>query len=240
MTTSEKKFSLLRKLLRALGLSPEAVDDIVDRIVDLLAGNNETEQTLKFPYHIRDNFLSPAELSFFRVLHTTLEGNVQLCSKVGLGDLFWVKTDDQSEFRRFTNKIDRKHVDFLLCDPATMHPLIGIELDDKSHRRADRRARDEFVDQVFQAAGLPLLHIPVKRTYSTHDLHDLISPYLNLPIISPTTPQPDEPAPSQPPQCPQCGKPMVLRTAKKGTNAGNSFWGCPNYPTCRGVLPFQE
>ena len=28
------------------------------------------------------------------------------------------------------------------------------------------------------------------------------------------------------PDCPQCGKPMVLRTAKQGRNAGQSFWGC--------------
>jgi restriction system protein len=35
--------------------------------------------------------------------------------------------------------------------------------------------------------------------------------------------------------CPTCGANMVERTAKRGANAGNSFWGCSNYPTCRGV-----
>ena len=34
-------------------------------------------------------------------------------------------------------------------------------------------------------------------------------------------------------KCPKCGKPMVLRTAKRGTNAGNQFWGCSTYPKCR-------
>lgn len=37
------------------------------------------------------------------------------------------------------------------------------------------------------------------------------------------------------PPCPQCGKPMVLRTAKKGGNAGKQFWGCTGYPECKGV-----
>ena len=32
--------------------------------------------------------------------------------------------------------------------------------------------------------------------------------------------------------CPKCGKELVLRTAKKGTNAGQQFWGCSNYPKC--------
>jgi four helix bundle suffix protein len=38
------------------------------------------------------------------------------------------------------------------------------------------------------------------------------------------------------PSCPQCGKPMVLRTAKAGKNAGQQFWGCAAYPECKGVV----
>ena len=33
--------------------------------------------------------------------------------------------------------------------------------------------------------------------------------------------------------CPRCGGKLVLRTAKKGTNAGQQFYGCSNYPKCR-------
>jgi four helix bundle suffix protein len=39
------------------------------------------------------------------------------------------------------------------------------------------------------------------------------------------------------PACPQCGKPMALRTAKTGKNAGNQFWGCTAYPDCKGTAP---
>ncbi len=39
------------------------------------------------------------------------------------------------------------------------------------------------------------------------------------------------------PACPRCGKPMVLRTAKSGKNAGQQFWGCSGYPQCKGVAP---
>ncbi len=38
------------------------------------------------------------------------------------------------------------------------------------------------------------------------------------------------------PACPKCNKPMVLRTARSGQNAGNSFWGCSAYPDCKGVV----
>ncbi len=33
--------------------------------------------------------------------------------------------------------------------------------------------------------------------------------------------------------CPKCGGKLVLRTARKGTYAGNQFYGCSNYPKCR-------
>jgi restriction system protein len=39
-----------------------------------------------------------------------------------------------------------------------------------------------------------------------------------------------------PPACPTCGSEMVMRTAKRGPNAGSAFWGCPRYSTgCRGT-----
>lgn len=37
------------------------------------------------------------------------------------------------------------------------------------------------------------------------------------------------------PACPKCGSEMVRRTAKKGSNAGNQFWGCSHFPGCTGI-----
>ena len=33
--------------------------------------------------------------------------------------------------------------------------------------------------------------------------------------------------------CPKCGSKLVLRTAKKGENSGNQFYGCSAFPKCR-------
>ncbi|WP_200232711.1 topoisomerase DNA-binding C4 zinc finger domain-containing protein [Advenella mandrilli] len=35
--------------------------------------------------------------------------------------------------------------------------------------------------------------------------------------------------------CPRCGSGMVRRTARRGSRAGRSFWGCSRYPTCKGT-----
>ena len=44
-----------------------------------------------------------------------------------------------------------------------------------------------------------------------------------------------KPGQSEAPHCPICNATMVKRTAKRGGRAGSSFWGCLNYPQCRGT-----
>lgn len=40
--------------------------------------------------------------------------------------------------------------------------------------------------------------------------------------------------------CPWCGNKLVLRTATKGKNAGNKFYGCSNFPKCRFIRNIKQ
>jgi len=42
------------------------------------------------------------------------------------------------------------------------------------------------------------------------------------------------------PSCPRCGNTMVVRVAKRGKQAGKRFWGCPDFPGCRGTVAIDE
>ena len=181
----------------------------------------------ELPYRQRDDFLSAAELSFYRVLISSIDGTFVVCPKVNLADVFFVARPHEN--RSFKNRIDRKHVDFLLCDSKSMKPILGVELDDSSHSRRDRQDRDEFVDQVFKAAGLPILHVRAAAGYNPQNLADLV----RQAIAGVTTSMEAVTNGDGIPACPKCGTPMVLRTAKKGEQAGEKFWGCQNYPKCR-------
>jgi restriction system protein len=60
------------------------------------------------------------------------------------------------------------------------------------------------------------------------------------PLTPPAVPPPVPAAIAKPatsPVCPECGALMILRTAKRGANAGNRFWGCSSYPNCRAIAP---
>lgn len=80
------------------------------------------------------------------------------------------------DFWRFFNKISGKHVDFVVCDRATVEPVYCVELDDSSHQARKRQDRDVFVDEVFKAAGIRLVRVPCKRGYSLEEVRDLIGP----------------------------------------------------------------
>ena len=236
---SNGKLSFLRTVLKPLGLSDGAIDKIVDFISDLLFEKEEETSRIEYPYELVNEFLSPAELNFFFNLKAVVGSSAHIFSKVKLGDLFYAKAGDYGKNRSYMNRIDRKHVDFLLCDNKTLKPILGIELDDKSHQRSDRQERDNFVNHVFRAAHLPLLHLPVQRAYSASDLISQLAPYFQNTQATTETPAPAPSTQTTSPRCPKCGNEMVLRTAKRGDNQGEKFWGCSKYPECRGILEFK-
>lgn len=77
----------------------------------------------------------------------------------------------------------------------------------------------------------PKLHALLRQAQAGANSH---------PAQKPAGPVAHPPAPSaQAQDCPLCSKPMARRTAKRGANAGNDFWGCTGYPTCRGTRPIN-
>jgi hypothetical protein len=255
----DKKQGCLGSILQAFRFSPQPAT----REQEFLE-----EEAEALPYHIRDDFLSPAELNFYRVLCTATGDWAVVCPKVSLGDLFYAQTGSYATNVAYRNKIDRKHVDFLLCDSRSMHPSLGIELDDASHQRAYRQERDRFVEEVFEAAGLPLRRIAVQTAYNVQELSASLRDWAGVneqqpalqteadaasrsDVTGPAAPAVNAaqkassslsngaPSTHAPPACPKCGQPMVLRVVKKeGPYKGNKFWGCRDFPRCRGVLEY--
>jgi hypothetical protein len=189
------------------------------------------------PYRLRDDFLSPAEFSFYKILSSLGGTKLAVQTKVRLADVFFVARPNENA--TYFNRIAQKHLDFLVCEALTMKPLLGIELDDSSHNRNDRQERDDFVDRVFQVAGLPLLRLPVQREYNTREVAGKITPFLQDKIVaSVTSPESENnQLVSSVPFCPKCGIPMVVRTVAQGQHKGKQFYGCSNYPRCHEMKP---
>ena len=179
------------------------------------------------PFRLRDDFLSAAEISFYHILLSTIGDRLTVCAKVNLGDIFFVSHPDRNQAG--WNRISRKHIDFLLCDNRSMRPRVGIELDDSSHAREDRQARDAFVQQVFEASRLALLRFPAQRGYNISEVTSRLSPFFAE--GAPPPPLPVSQDAISAPLCPKCGIPLVIRSSSRG-----KFYGCSNYPKCRQTM----
>ena len=127
----------------------------------------------RMPYRPRGRLVTKSELRFYKSLVKASQDDFEIFAMVRIADLLRVE-DSVRNKRTWINKILAKHIDFVLCDPGSLEPLLCIELDDKSHERPDRIERDEFVNAAFDSAGLPLLRIPVQRSYPPKEIRGLI------------------------------------------------------------------
>ena len=115
----------------------------------------------------QEALFSPAERSFLGVLEQSLDSSYRVFGKVRLGDIVKpAKGLSNSKRATSQNKINQKHVDFVVCAAADLAVVGVVELDDKSHERGDRAGRDQFVDRALADAKIPVVHFPAKKGYA--------------------------------------------------------------------------
>jgi hypothetical protein len=116
-----------------------------------------------YPYKLTPSLLTASEAAFYGALLLAAGRRYVVFAKVRLADLCQ-DLDRWADIRAF-NKVSSKHVDFVLCDATTFQPMLAVELDDRSHLRADRRSRDAFVDGIFRTMGLGVYRQWVRHSY---------------------------------------------------------------------------
>ena len=128
---------------------------------------SRTPGAQSYPYYGKKTLFSAAERSFLGVLEQATDGRYRVYGKVRLADALGIKSGTSpGERQRALNRVVAKHVDFVLCHPQNLEIAALIELDDASHKRADRKARDAFLEKACAAAGVQLLRFPAREHYS--------------------------------------------------------------------------
>lgn len=106
------------------------------------------------------------------------ERNLQVCPKIRLADLIEPKpNNNRTIWQKHFNMICSKHIDFALCD-QDMNVKVIIELDDRSHERPDRQARDRFVNAVLKNSGYEIIHITSFDSVTVAALNSILGPEL--------------------------------------------------------------
>lgn len=116
-------------------------------------------------YYKKKRIMNESEHALYINLGKTLSNQFMVLSKVRIEDFVEAGRGDGRYGAR--GRIKSRHVDFLICDRTTTEPLLAIELDGKSHLDTRRQARDRFVDDLYNAIGLPAEHLPVGCDFAT-------------------------------------------------------------------------
>ncbi len=133
-------------------------------------GAGEGDPKHPLPYQRKDYLLSAGERAFLGALDMAAGSEARVFAKVRLADLVWMGKGVAGRMGH-QNRVNMKHVDFVVCEAKTLRPWVAVELDDSSHERADRKARDVFVDNALRAAGLPLVRVRTRGSgYSVEEL----------------------------------------------------------------------
>jgi hypothetical protein len=120
------------------------------------------------------------------VLLTSLPADTCINSKVRLADVIQV-TPGLSNQRRAAAfaRIQSKHIDFVICDSASMKIVCAIELNDKSHDSEKRKSRDAFVRGALAEAQIPFIEIRARRSYNSAEIREQINKAIYIPTDGP-------------------------------------------------------
>ena len=116
------------------------------------------EITPALPYK-KKLLLTKNEWAFYKGLKPVAdELGCSVLAKIRVADLVEVNVKDNKDFMKYYNKINKKHIDFVLAKPENLQIELLIELDDGSHD-AKQKSRDEFVEALYKQTGYKLLRV---------------------------------------------------------------------------------
>jgi hypothetical protein len=172
-----------RWLGRLLGVEPEASDELRTtsdelrqeaRPSELITPNSSHVTPVTLPptpppqmdihageaaqFGRKASILTQPEGRLYRSLLLATGDEYAVMAKVRLWDFIWL-VNEPPERKQHLGRLSCRHVDFLLCEPQTLKPLLAIELDDYSHKKPEAIEADRYKDELFFAARLPLLRL---------------------------------------------------------------------------------
>lgn len=203
----------------------------------------------KNKFNKRERLLSHNELSFYSMLREATNGDIIICPKVCLYDIFMNNTKEDGENYKDLCKISKKPLDFLLCSSHDLRPILGIELEKSYYLRKNRMKKHRDLINLFSETNLPLIRFENKSTYKLNDIKErlnliLINSEKSMDVIEAAIDIENLDSRDKKIRrkkqdkllCPSCGALMIVKKTRRGPNKGKKFLGCSNYPQCKEII----
>lgn len=132
---------------------------------------SDKERPLPAKYAKKECLMSPPERALMHILEELFGTRFRILPQIALISLV-----DKLNYTSYRNELFRV-VDFVIVSPDFV-PLVVVELNDKSHLRADRRERDARVAEILQKASLPLVVLTPDNASDTAFVKRAVGRYL--------------------------------------------------------------
>ena len=137
--------------------------------------------------------------------------------------------------------IQCKHFKTSKVGVKIVREILGVLAKEGAHQAVVIATGEYTKDAINFAEGQPIELINGSRLIERIQTSKAQAPRVNetvtkqpaQPVTKAPRSRPAAPTSSATTPCPKCGSGLVERTAKRGPNAGNSFFGCSNFPKCR-------
>jgi hypothetical protein len=112
-------------------------------------------------YRRRSSLLSSDEKSVYKMLVKVMGKHAHVFVKVRLADLIFLP-DDTINLGHQRARVGRRYVDFVLCSPSSLAPVLAINLEgDSAEISAAAEQSKRLIEDAVRIAGLPMLRIGV-------------------------------------------------------------------------------
>lgn len=120
-------------------------------------------------------------------------------------------------FNQYPNALDTEKIDTLY---SLLYPF--SQVDELAKQQHIQNIKNNIAPQPIVAVA-PATPESFSKTVAKES-EQVIVPSVETPVL----------------KCPKCNGELVLRTAKRGENKGNSFYGCSNYPKCKYIQEYIQ
>ncbi|UYG07285.1 DUF2726 domain-containing protein [Halomonas sp. M4R1S46] len=118
-------------------------------------------------YVARTHLMTPAERDVFKVLEKAYGDKYYIFCQVRVVDLIQPNArkyhPKSKEFMSLFWQLSQWHFDYVLCEKGDFKIFCALELDDKSHEKADRVKRDRIINRACEVAGIVLKRMEIKH-----------------------------------------------------------------------------
>ncbi len=129
-----------------------------------------------YPYEPRSYLYDTVERRFLGHLVQAIGRDFLIFGKVRVADIVRIKSDTKPGIRKLAwDRIAKEHIDFLLCDKVGTRIICAVELYEPRKNPVYQIKRARMLDQVFNAAGIPLVRFPRAQQYKTLEIESSLA-----------------------------------------------------------------